>query len=189
MTNHNLILTLLLNKLTTSPTYLSIASRTHCMTIIILLKFICQDDTQVLLLMDISTHISCMIQSSIISMPRILDQERHLNYYVALKNAIMIWKGIGFIARLGKLENEISKTIVQLFEDQNLDYQLVAPGDHRLLSAKRTIQTFNNYFIAVCSGMNFNSPKRAWHHALYQTVITLSVLLPSLFNPKISAYM
>ena len=36
----------------------------------------------------------------------------------------------GFIARLVKLENEISKKMVQLFEDQNLDYQFVAPGDH-----------------------------------------------------------
>ena len=36
----------------------------------------------------------------------------------------------GFIARLVKLDNENSKTMVQLFKDLSLDYQLVAPGDH-----------------------------------------------------------
>ena len=36
----------------------------------------------------------------------------------------------GFIVRLVKLDNEISKKMVQLFEAQNLDYQLVVPGDH-----------------------------------------------------------
>ena len=36
----------------------------------------------------------------------------------------------GFIARLVKLDNEISKTMVQLFDQYKLDYQLVAPGDH-----------------------------------------------------------
>ena len=45
----------------------------------------------------------------------------------------------GFIARLVELDNEISKKMVHLFKTQNLDYQLVAPGDHRLLSAERAI--------------------------------------------------
>ena len=82
----------------------------------------------------------------------------------------------GFIARLMKLDNEISKTMVQLFEDLNLDYQLVAPGDHRLLSTERAIQAFKNHFIAVRSGMDSQFSKRAWHHALYQIVITLNML-------------
>ena len=33
----------------------------------------------------------------------------------------------GFITRLVKFDNDISKKMVQLFEDQNLDYQLVTP--------------------------------------------------------------
>ena len=36
----------------------------------------------------------------------------------------------GFIARLVKLDNEISKEMVKLIEDNKLDYQLAAPGDH-----------------------------------------------------------
>ena len=95
----------------------------------------------------------------------------------------------GFIAQLVKLDNEISKKMVQLFEAQNLNYQLVAPSDHRLLSAERAIQTFKNQFIAICSGMHSHFSKRAWHHALYQIVITLDMLRPSRLNPDISAYM
>ena len=36
----------------------------------------------------------------------------------------------GFIARLVKFDNEISKEMVKLIEYNNLDYQLAAPGDH-----------------------------------------------------------
>ena len=32
--------------------------------------------------------------------------------------------------------------MVQLFVDQNLDYRLIAPGDHELLSVERTIKSF-----------------------------------------------
>ena len=95
----------------------------------------------------------------------------------------------GLITQLVKLDNEISKKMVQLFEAQNLDYQLVTPGDHRLLSAERAIQTFKNYFISICSDMHSHFLKRALHHALYQIVITLNMLQPLYLNPDISAYM
>ena len=79
--------------------------------------------------------------------------------------------------------------MVQLFDDQKLDYQLVTPGDHRLLSAERAIQTFKNHFISVHSGIDSNFPKRAWHHTLYQIVITLNMHRPSRLYPDISVYM
>ena len=37
--------------------------------------------------------------------------------------------------------------------------------------------------------MNSNFLKRAWHHVLYQIVITLSMFRPSRLNPEISSYM
>ena len=98
---------------------------------------------------------SCTIQSPIISTPRAPELLRGFEgCYNDLKRK-------GFIARLVKLDNEISKKMVQLFKDQNLNYQLVAPGDYRLLSAERAMQTFKSHFIAVCSGMDSNFPKRA----------------------------
>ena len=94
----------------------------------------------------------------------------------------------GFIARLVKLDNECSKQMIQMFEDQQLDYQLVAPGDHQLNTAEHAIQTFKNHFIAVRSGMDSNFPKRAWHHSLYQIVITLNMLRPSRQSWHFSIY-
>ena len=35
--------------------------------------------------------------------------------------------------------NEISKEMVKIIVDNKLDYQLAAPGDHQLVSAKRAI--------------------------------------------------
>ena len=94
----------------------------------------------------------------------------------------------GFIARLVKLDNEISKKMVTLIEDNNLNYQLAAPGDHPLMPAERAIQTFKNHFIAVRSGTDPVFPERAWHHILEHVVVTLNMLRPSKLNPKISAY-
>ena len=70
-----------------------------------------------------------------------------------------------------------------------MDYQLVAPGDHRLLSVERKIQTFKNHFIAVHNGMDSNFLKLAWYHALYKIVITLNMLRSSQLNSKLSAFM
>ena len=50
-----------------------------------------------------------------------------------------------FIARLVKLDNEIFKEMVKLIEDNKLDYQLAAPGDHRLMPAERAIKILKNY--------------------------------------------
>ena len=72
--------------------------------------------------------------------------------------------------------------MVQLFDDQKLDYQLVARGDHRLLSAERAIQTF------VRTGIDSSFLKQSWNHALYRLVIILNMLRLSRLNPKISAY-
>ena len=42
-------------------------------------------------------------------------------------------KDKGFIAQLVKLDNRISKEMMTLIEDNNLDYQLAVPGNHRLM--------------------------------------------------------
>ena len=44
--------------------------------------------------------------------------------------------------------------MVKLIEDNKLDYQLAAAGDHQLMPAERAIQTTKNCFIAVPSGID-----------------------------------
>ena len=66
-----------------------------------------------------------------------------------------------------KIRQREHQEMVQLFDDHNLDYQLLAPGNHRLLSVERAIQTFKNYFIVIRSGMDSNFLKCPGHHTLY----------------------
>ena len=44
-------------------------------------------------------------------------------------------------------------------EAEDLDYQLVSPGNYRLNHVKRAIQTFKNHFIAILSGADPKFPK------------------------------
>ena len=51
------------------------------------------------------------------------------------------------------------------------------------------MQTFNTQFIIIRSNKNLHFSEHAWHHALYQIVITLNMLSPSPLNPEISVCM
>ena len=41
------------------------------------------------------------------------------------------FKAAGFTARLLRLDNEVSRTLIKRIEEVELDYQLAALGDHR----------------------------------------------------------
>ena len=74
-------------------------------------------------------------------------------------------------------------------EDEEIDYQVVALGDHCLLLALRAIGTFKNHFTVILSGIDTNFPKQACQHILEYVVITLNMLCLSKLNLIISAYM
>ena len=74
-------------------------------------------------------------------------------------------------------------------EDEGLNYQMAAPGDHWLMPAEQAIRTFKNHFITIYSGTDPGFPEQAWHHILEQAVTTLNILRPYKLNPMISAYM
>jgi hypothetical protein len=47
---------------------------------------------------------------------------------------------------LQRLDNEISKVLIQAIKDMGIDFQLASPNDHQLNPAERAIQTFKNHF-------------------------------------------
>ena len=96
-------------------------------------------------------------------------------------------KSKGIIARAVRLDNEISKRMIAEFERQGLDYQLAAPGDHRVVHAEHAIGIFKNHFIAIRSGTHPDFPERGWSHLIRHAVITLNILRSSSINPLISA--
>ena len=49
------------------------------------------------------------------------------------------FKTAGFIERLLRLNNKLSRTLIKCIEDDKLDYQLAAPGNHRRNPAERAI--------------------------------------------------
>ena len=72
----------------------------------------------------------------------------------------------GIIARLIRLDNGTSATMIGEFERQQLDCQLASPRDHRVYQAERAIGTFKNHFISILSGTDEEFPIQGWSHLI-----------------------
>jgi hypothetical protein len=89
---------------------------------------------------------------------------------------------------LKRLDNEISKVLIQAIKDKGNDFQLASPNDHRLNPAERAIQTFKNHLVAILHGCDKNFPVWLWCQIIPQVVITLNMLRRSRINPRLSAH-
>ena len=95
----------------------------------------------------------------------------------------------GFTAQLLRLDNEVSKKLISKIEDDKLDYQLAAPGDHRLnFTERHGIQNFKNHLISMMSGTDPSFPRNCWDLLLHQAEITVNLARPSNITPGVSAY-
>ena len=86
------------------------------------------------------------------------------------------------------MDNETSKDLIKTINDKNLTYQVASPGDHRLLSVERAIQTFKNHFISILYGADGSFPANQLDRLLPQTVMALNMVRRSRINPRLSAY-
>jgi hypothetical protein len=68
----------------------------------------------------------------------------------------------GIVPLLHRLDKESSSDLIKAIEDQNIDYQIASPGDHRLNHAERAIQTFKNHFISILYGTDSTFPANQW---------------------------
>ena len=98
------------------------------------------------------------------------------------------FKAVGFTARLLRLDNEVSRRLIKRIEEDGLDYQLAAPGDHRQNPAERAIQDYKNHFISVLAGVDPTFPRNRWDQLLGHVETTINLSRPSKINPKVSAY-
>ena len=64
------------------------------------------------------------------------------------------------IARVVRLDSEISKRMIAEFKRQGLDYQLASPGDHRVVDAEQAMGIFKNHFISIRSGTDPAFPQK-----------------------------
>ena len=85
------------------------------------------------------------------------------------------------------LDNEYSKDLIQAFELELIQYQLVTPSKHQNNKARYAIRTFKAHFKECLASLDPNCPLSEWDFLLMQTNITLNPLRSSRSNPQLSA--
>ena len=90
--------------------------------------------------------------------------------------------------KLNIMENEVSIAVKRYIPNTNINYQLVAPNNHRNNTAERAIHTFKNHIVAGLSSVQPKFPMYLLDELLPQALITLNLLQTSRICPKISAY-
>jgi hypothetical protein len=89
---------------------------------------------------------------------------------------------------LQRLDNEVSKVLIQAIKDKGIDFQLASPNDHRLNPVERAIQTFQNHLIAILHGCDRKFPAWLGCQIIPQVVMTINMLRRSRINPRLSAH-
>ena len=110
------------------------------------------------------------------------------NIVAAFKKICEKLKAAGLTPKFQRLDNECSKLLKDYFEQNNIDFQLAPPDNHRRNAAERAIRTFKNHFIAMLCSADRDFPLHLWCLLLQQAFITLNLLRGSRINPKLSAY-
>jgi hypothetical protein len=108
-------------------------------------------------------------------------------HLAAFKRVQDLLKRQGLKPKLQKLDNEVSKELLQFSQDEDIDYQVVPPKMHQRNAAERAIRTFKNHFISTLCGTDPNFPLHLWDRLLPQTLLTLNLLRASRINPRLSA--
>jgi hypothetical protein len=94
----------------------------------------------------------------------------------------------GLRPQLQRLDNECSAILKQFMRDEQVDFQLVPPGNHRRNAAERAIRTFKNHFIAGLCSLDPQFPLHLWDRLVPQAELSLNLLRGSRLNPKLSAW-
>jgi hypothetical protein len=97
-------------------------------------------------------------------------------------------KAAGLGLKKQVLDNKCLAAMKACIKENNMDYKLIPPGQHRQNQAERTIQTFQAHIISILAGVNDKFPLLLWCHLLEPTELTLSLLRQSRVAPKILAF-
>jgi hypothetical protein len=86
------------------------------------------------------------------------------------------------------LDNKCLAAMKACIKENNMDYKLIPPGQHRQNQAERAIETLKAHFISILAGVDDKSPLLLWCHLLEPTELTMNLLCQSRVAPKISAF-
>jgi hypothetical protein len=106
----------------------------------------------------------------------------------AYEKIINRMKAAGLGLRKHTLDNEALDAFKQYMRQQQIQFELVPPGNHTSNQAERVIQTFKAHFISIPAGIDDKFPLFLWCHLLEPTELTLNLLRQSKVAPKISAF-
>jgi hypothetical protein len=85
-------------------------------------------------------------------------------------------KAAGLGLKKQVLNNECSAAMKACIKENNMDYDLVPPGQHRQNQAEQAIQTFKAHFISILASIDNKLPLLLWCHLLEPTELTLNLL-------------
>ena len=105
----------------------------------------------------------------------------------ACTNTHTWFKERGVEAELFRLDNEISKSMIQAIKDKGQDCQLESPSDHRTNPAERAIQDVKAHFISIRSCCDPAHPEDQWDLPISHTEFTSNPLRLSKINKNMSA--
>ena len=74
----------------------------------------------------------------------------------------------GIQPKMHILDNECSELLKTAITNNDMDYQLVPPHNHRRNLAERAIQTFKAHFISILCGVDDKFPVSLWCYILPQ---------------------
>jgi hypothetical protein len=86
------------------------------------------------------------------------------------------------------LNNEASKAFKNFIRENDMECELVPPGNHRRNQAECAIQTFKTHFISILARVDDKLPLFLWYHLLEPTELTLNLLCLSKVTPNIFAF-
>ena len=75
---------------------------------------------------------------------------------------------VGIIPKRQVLDNKKSMAYRQEIMATGMIYQIFPPDDHRRNIAEKTIQTWKDHFISVCSGVSAHFPMHLWFRLIPQ---------------------
>jgi len=84
--------------------------------------------------------------------------QRSCHLVEAFQTCYQILTDNGFAEKIVRLDNEISDTMVKHIQQEQLEYQLASPGDHRVNYAERAIQMYKNHFLSTLHGTDPDFP-------------------------------
>ena len=95
---------------------------------------------------------------------------------LARRRALKQMHAVGIIPKRQFLDNETSTAYRQEIMKTGVTYQLVPPDDHRRNIAGKTIQTWKDHFISVCSGVSTHFQIHLWCRLIPQAEKQLLLL-------------